>query len=305
MSGVIAIVVISCVIGMIWAVFNYLMIKKVPIGGGTTGDYQQVDDSGVTETEARVINEIGAKIADGAKEFLRQEYLVCIIFVFVMFFIIYGAVEKFHTAYTAFAFVIGAVTSMICGAIGMMIATYTNYRVTYHAKKGLAEAFRTAYRGGCVMGFALVSIALMSKFGVTQCCWFSSSSSSPSCPRVTTPPVTTDGTRSYSSPSLGTALEDPQWLFLAELEEEFTPRLPMWELILLGKSRRTFQRIVLGTLPQLLTTLEITLETSQVWEPICSDPSLNPPALPSLSLPTPSSPPMEPARLMGSCIFRT
>lgn len=50
---------------------------------------------------------------------------------------------------------------MACGAIGMMIATYTNYRVTFNAKiNGLADAFKTAYRGGCVMGFALVSIAL-------------------------------------------------------------------------------------------------------------------------------------------------
>ena len=80
-----------------------------------------------------------------------------------MFFIIYGAVEKFQQAYTAFAFVIGAITSIACGAIGMTIATYTNYRVTFCAKRGLADAFRTAYRGGCVMGFALVSIALVSK----------------------------------------------------------------------------------------------------------------------------------------------
>lgn len=82
-----------------------------------------------------------------------------------MFFIIYGAVERFDGAYTAFAFAIGAITSMICGAIGMSIATYTNYRVTYNAKKsGLADAFRTAYRGGCVMGFALVSIGLLGSF---------------------------------------------------------------------------------------------------------------------------------------------
>ena len=88
-----------------------------------------------------------------------------------MFFIIYGAVEKFKTAYTAFAFAIGALTSMICGAIGMMIATFTNYRVTFNAKlNGLAEAFRTAYRGGCVMGFALVSIALFGIIALIQFC---------------------------------------------------------------------------------------------------------------------------------------
>lgn len=79
-----------------------------------------------------------------------------------MFLIIWGAIEKFKTPYTSVAFLIGSITSIISGAIGMMIATYTNYRVTYCAKKGLDEAFKTAYRGGCVMGFALVSIALLS-----------------------------------------------------------------------------------------------------------------------------------------------
>lgn len=50
----------------------------------------------------------------------------------------------------------------------MMAATYTNYRVTYCAKRGLDEAFRTAYRGGCVMGFSLVSFALLSNIVFIQ-----------------------------------------------------------------------------------------------------------------------------------------
>lgn len=79
-----------------------------------------------------------------------------------MFFIIFGFIERFQTAYTSVAFLIGAITSMACGLIGMMIATYTNYRVTYLAHHGLASAFKTSYRGGCVMGFALVSIGLLS-----------------------------------------------------------------------------------------------------------------------------------------------
>lgn len=81
-----------------------------------------------------------------------------------MWLIIYGAVDQFKDLYTSFAFVIGALTSILCGIIGMAIATYTNFRVTYNAKSGLAPAFRTAYQGGSVMGFALVSIALLSKF---------------------------------------------------------------------------------------------------------------------------------------------
>lgn len=70
------------------------------------------------------------------------------------------------TILTAVAFVIGAVVSILCGAIGMLIATQTNFRTTYCAKKSLALAFRTAYRAGCAMGFALVSLGLLGKFYV-------------------------------------------------------------------------------------------------------------------------------------------
>jgi Na+/H+-translocating membrane pyrophosphatase len=53
-------------------------------------------------------------------------------------------------------------TSILCGFIGMKIATYSNYRTAYqaHVYKGLPEAFKCAYRAGCVMGFCLVSIGL-------------------------------------------------------------------------------------------------------------------------------------------------
>lgn len=68
------------------------------------------------------------------------------------------------TILTAISFVVGAVVSICCGAIGMLIATQTNFRTTYCAKKSLALAFRTAYRAGCAMGFALVSLGLLGNF---------------------------------------------------------------------------------------------------------------------------------------------
>jgi K(+)-stimulated pyrophosphate-energized sodium pump len=43
----------------------------------------------------------------------------------------------------------------------MVIATQTNFRTTYCAKSGLAPAFRVAFRSGCAMGFALVSLGLL------------------------------------------------------------------------------------------------------------------------------------------------
>jgi len=63
--------------------------------------------------------------------------------------------------WTAFAFLIGAIVSIICGVIGMVIATRTNFRVTFCAYNSLASAFRTAYKAGCAMGFALVSLGLL------------------------------------------------------------------------------------------------------------------------------------------------
>lgn len=65
---------------------------------------------------------------------------------------------------TAIAFAVGAVISILCGSIGMVIATQTNFRTTYCARIGLAPAFRVAFRAGCAMGFALVSLGLLGKF---------------------------------------------------------------------------------------------------------------------------------------------
>jgi inorganic pyrophosphatase len=50
---------------------------------------------------------------------------------------------------------------MFCGAFGMKVATYSNYRTTLEAKHSLGRAFKIAFRAGCVMGFTLVSISVM------------------------------------------------------------------------------------------------------------------------------------------------
>lgn len=81
------------------------------------------------------------------------------IFVAIMFGVIWGLTAE--GIYTAVAFLIGSVVSIICGAIGMMIATQANFRTTFCARGSLSDAFRTAYRAGTAMGFALVSLGLL------------------------------------------------------------------------------------------------------------------------------------------------
>lgn len=64
---------------------------------------------------------------------------------------------------TAVAFMVGAIVSIICGSVGMIIATQANFRTTYCAKYSVGAAFKTAYRAGCAMGFALVSLGLLGR----------------------------------------------------------------------------------------------------------------------------------------------
>lgn len=43
----------------------------------------------------------------------------------------------------------------------MHIATESNFRTTVQAKRSIGHAFNTAFKAGTVMGFAVVSVALL------------------------------------------------------------------------------------------------------------------------------------------------
>jgi Na+/H+-translocating membrane pyrophosphatase len=74
------------------------------------------------------------KISEGADVFLKTEYLYLFIFVSVFALLLFFVGEhKMWTAYVTSAFLVGALTSMLCGFIGMKIATASNYRTTYSA----------------------------------------------------------------------------------------------------------------------------------------------------------------------------
>lgn len=63
--------------------------------------------------------------------------------------------------YTAVSFVLGALTSLASGYIGMMAATYANVRTTKECSQSIGHGFVVAYRGGEILGFALVGLALL------------------------------------------------------------------------------------------------------------------------------------------------
>ena len=68
---------------------------------------------------------------------------------------------KIGQFYTTIAFLVGGFTSIIAGYIGMRIATYTNVRTTFECAEDIHRGFVVAYRGGQVLGFCLVGLALL------------------------------------------------------------------------------------------------------------------------------------------------
>ena len=73
--------------------------------------------------------------------------------------VIFLTVDK-HGAYTTVAFILGSFTSILSGYIGMQIAVRTNVRTAKCALTDMNEAFVVAFRGGMVLGFMLVGLAL-------------------------------------------------------------------------------------------------------------------------------------------------
>jgi len=120
------------------------------------------------------MKDIGGDITEGAISFLAKEYLYLGIFSAVFAAILACTVDSLEMGmtgknawratgfpYTATAFLVGSLTSIAAGYIGMRIAVYTNIRTTFQCCKDVNEGFLAAFRGGQVLGFVLVGLALL------------------------------------------------------------------------------------------------------------------------------------------------
>lgn len=150
----------SVVLALVWAVVNTLAITSIKVAA--TGD----ESSLINNEKLITVQTIGERIAKGANAFLAEEYTIMGIFIVVFSGVVLLVVDilghdsRAFRAYAASAFITGALTSMLCGFIGMRIAVAANFRTTYKAMSSLSDAFTTAFRAGCVMGFSSVGIGL-------------------------------------------------------------------------------------------------------------------------------------------------
>jgi len=109
------------------------------------------------------MQEISEAIKEGARAFLKREYVTLAVFVVIMAVILTIALGVFTGMGVEIgpAYIFGSICSAFAGFLGMEVAIRANVRTAHAAREGLNKAFPIAFRGGAVMGLSVVGLALL------------------------------------------------------------------------------------------------------------------------------------------------
>jgi len=135
--------------------------------------YINKQDSGTKK-----MREISDAIREGANAFLKREYTILAAFVVVVAVLlgiflpepIWTSKDLIGNVSRSIAYMFGAFCSALAGYFGMDVATRANAKAANGAKEGLNKAFPIGFRGGAVMGLAVVGFSLLGLsivYGVT------------------------------------------------------------------------------------------------------------------------------------------
>ncbi|KAF3450912.1 hypothetical protein FNV43_RR07001 [Rhamnella rubrinervis] len=188
---------VCAVIGIAFSLVQWILVSRVsltternaassaPNNKNGFNDYLIEEEEGVNDHNVVAkCADIQNAISEGATSFLFTEYQYVGVFMVafaILIFLFLGSVEGFSTKsractydaqklckpalataiFSTVSFVLGAITSVLSGYLGMKIATYANARTTLEARKGVGKAFIVAFRSGAVMGFLLAANGLL------------------------------------------------------------------------------------------------------------------------------------------------
>ncbi len=114
------------------------------------------------------IAEVSKLIRNGANTFLAKEYRTLVKFCSVAAVLILVFLPQpiwkgdiLENVIMALAYICGTVFSGIAGKIGISIATIANVKAAEAATKGIKPSFMSGFRGGAVMGMAVVGSSLL------------------------------------------------------------------------------------------------------------------------------------------------
>jgi len=126
------------IVGLVATMVSFFAVKGRPAGNA-------------------LMQSLAHEISVGAMAFLKREYIVLLPFLIVVAVLLSMAVG----AKTGIAYVIGGLTSVAAGWVGMKGATLANVRTAEAARgEGQAAALRVAFGGGSIMGLAVASLGL-------------------------------------------------------------------------------------------------------------------------------------------------
>jgi len=117
-------------------------------------------------------------VEDGAKAYIKVQYMVLGIFVGALFFVILFLLpsplapsERYAVWFNweqAFAYAVGSAGSMVAGYLGLYVGVKANTRAAQACTVSTKAGFDVAFFGGAVMGLAVVGVALI---GVSVLYW--------------------------------------------------------------------------------------------------------------------------------------
>jgi len=146
--------IVVSVIAFAFAGWLYMWVKKQP-------------------SSNKRVAEVAEYIRRGANTFLKKEYMVLARFAGIVAVLILVFLPKpiwngdfMNNIIMAVAYLAGTVISGIAGKIGIAIATIANVKTAEAAQKGIRPSFLAGFRGGAVMGMAVVGSSLLGVLAV-------------------------------------------------------------------------------------------------------------------------------------------
>lgn len=111
------------------------------------------------------MKEIAEAVREGAAAYLKRQYMAVAVFFAVVFVILLVlASQGYLGQFVPYAFLMGGFLSGLSGFFGMKIATNSSARTAQACQSSLNKGLRLAFSSGCVMGFTVVGLGLLSVF---------------------------------------------------------------------------------------------------------------------------------------------
>jgi len=188
-----AFVLIAAFTGMVFAYYLFRRVAaiKLVVNLSSSGAGGQYDTSEVTQgggggeapkpDVGATLIKIYDAVRGGADAFLMAEYRICILFIIGFSLVILLLVSRVDGTWNVqvggfamLSFIVGGLTSIVSGYIGMKVAVFSNARTCVSAipngSEGWRGAFSTAMNAGGVMGFSLCGLAMLVLY--VLCCGY-------------------------------------------------------------------------------------------------------------------------------------